>query len=129
MLLCQKVCMVKAMIFPVVMDGCENWTIRKAKHQRTDVFQLWCWRRFFRVPLIARRSNQSILKQISPEYALERLMLPKPQTSHNSLLDTSLHSREKKYSSTHQNTDTSFPNQETLTRHLYKPTHSEEMPQ
>ena len=70
-----KVRIVKAMVFPVVLCGCENWTIRKAKHQRTDVFQLWCWRRFFRVPLIARRSNQSILKQISPEYSLEGLML------------------------------------------------------
>ena len=70
-----KVRLVTAMVFPVVLCGCENWTIRKAKHQRTDVFQLWCWRRFFRVPLIARRSNQSILKQISPEYSLEGLIL------------------------------------------------------
>ena len=70
-----KVRLVRAMVFPVVLCGCENWTIRKAKHQRTDVFQLWCWRRFFRVPLIARRSNQSILKQISPEYSLEGLIL------------------------------------------------------
>ena len=70
-----KVCLVKAMVFPVVMYGCESWTIKKAEHQRTDAFELWCWRRLLRVPWTARRSNQSILKEISPEYSLERLML------------------------------------------------------
>ena len=70
-----KVHPVKAMVFPVVMYGCENWTIKKAEHQRTDAFKLWCWRRFFRVPWTARRSNQSILKEISPEHSLEGLML------------------------------------------------------
>ena len=70
-----KVCLVKAMVFPVVMYGCEGWTINKAEHQRTDAFELWCWRRLLRVPWTARRSNQSILKEISPEYSLEGLML------------------------------------------------------
>ena len=70
-----KVHLVKAMVFPVVMYGCESWTIKKAEHQRTDAFKLWCWRRFLRVPWTARRSNQSILKGISPEYSLEGLML------------------------------------------------------
>ena len=70
-----KVCRVKAMVFPVVMNGCESWTIKKAKHQRIDAFELWCWRRFLRVPWTARRSNQSILKEINPEYSLEGLML------------------------------------------------------
>ena len=70
-----KVHLVKAMIFPVVMCGCESWTIKKAECQRIDAFELWCWRRFLRVPWIARRSNQSILKEISPEYSLEELML------------------------------------------------------
>ena len=70
-----KVCLVKAMVFPVVMYGYESWTIRKAKHQRNDAFELWCWRRLLRVPLTAKRSNQSILKEISPEYSLEGLML------------------------------------------------------
>ena len=70
-----KVCLVKAMVFPVVMYGCENWTIKKAEHQRTDAFELWCWRRLLRVPWTARRSNHSILKEISPEYSLEGLML------------------------------------------------------
>ena len=70
-----KVCLVKAMIFPVVMYGCESWTIRKAECQRIDSFELWCWRIFLRVPWTARRSNQSILKEISPEYSLEGLML------------------------------------------------------
>ena len=70
-----KVCLVKAMVFPVVMYGCESWTIKKAEHQRTDAFELWCWRRCLRVPWTARRSNQSILKEISPEYSLEGLML------------------------------------------------------
>ena len=70
-----KVCLVKALVFPVVMYGCESWTIKKAECQRTDDFELWCWRRLLRVPWIARRSNQSILKEISPEYSLEGLML------------------------------------------------------
>ena len=69
-----KVHLVKPMVFPVVMYGCENWTIKKAEHQRIDAFELWCWRRLLRVPWIARRSNQSILKEISPEYSLEGLM-------------------------------------------------------
>ena len=70
-----KVYLVKAMVFPVVMCGCESWTIKKAEHRRIDAFELWCWRRLLRVPWTARRSNQSILKQISPEYSLEALML------------------------------------------------------
>ena len=67
--------LVKAMVFPVVMYGCESWTIKKAECQRIDAFQLWCWRRLLRVPWTARRSNQSILKEISPEFSLEGLML------------------------------------------------------
>ena len=70
-----KVYLVKAMVFPVVMYGCESWTIKKSEHQRIDAFELWCWRRLLRVPWTARRSNQSILKEISPEYSLEGLML------------------------------------------------------
>ena len=70
-----KVYLVKAMVFPVVMYGCESWTIKKAECQRIDAFELWCWRRLFRVPCTARRSNQSIVKEISPEYSLEGLML------------------------------------------------------
>jgi len=70
-----KVHLVKAMVFPVVMYGCESWTIKKAEHWRIDAFELWCWRRLLRVPWTARRSNQSILKEISPEYSLEGLML------------------------------------------------------
>ena len=70
-----KVCLLKAMVFPVVMYGCERWTIKKAERQRIDAFELWCWRRLLRVPRTARRSNQSILKEISPEYSLEGLML------------------------------------------------------
>ena len=70
-----KVHLVKVMVFPVVMYGCESWTIKKAEHQRIDAFELWCWRRLLRVPWAARRSNQSILKEISPEYSLEGLML------------------------------------------------------
>ena len=70
-----KIHIVKAMVFPVVMHGCENWTIKKSEHQRNDAFELWCWRRLLRVPWTARRSNQSILKDISPEYSLEKLML------------------------------------------------------
>ena len=70
-----KVQLVKAMIFPVVMYGCESWTIKKAERQKIDAFGLWCWRRLLRFPWSARRSNQSILKEISPEYSLEGLML------------------------------------------------------
>ena len=70
-----KVCLVKALVFPVVMYGCESWTIKKAERQRVDAFELWCWRRLLRVPWTARRSNQSILKEISPECAREGLML------------------------------------------------------
>ena len=70
-----KVRLAKAMVFPVVVYGCESWTIKKAEHQRIDAFELWCWRRLLRVPWTARRSNQSILKEISPEYSLEGLML------------------------------------------------------
>ena len=70
-----KVRLVKAMVFPVVMYGCESWTVKKAECQRTDAFELWCWRRFLRVPWTERRSNQSMLKEISPEYSLEGLML------------------------------------------------------
>ena len=67
--------LVKAMVFPVVMYGCESWTIKKIEHRRIDVFELWCWRRLLRVPWTARRSNQSMLKEISPDYSLEGLML------------------------------------------------------
>ena len=70
-----KVHLVKTMVFPVAMYGCESWTVKKAEHRRIDAFQLWCWRRLLRVPWIARRSNQSILKEISPECSLEGLML------------------------------------------------------
>ena len=70
-----KVCLVKAMVFLVAMYGYKSWTIRKAEHQRIDAFELWCWRRLLRVPWTERRSNQSILKEISPEYSLEGLML------------------------------------------------------
>ena len=70
-----KVHLVKAMVFPVVMCGCENWTIKKAEHQRIDLFELWCWRRLLRVPWTARRSNRSILKEISPGISLEGMML------------------------------------------------------
>ena len=70
-----KVCLVNAMVFAVVMYACESWTIKKAECQRIDAFELWCWRRLLRVPWTARRSNQSVLKEISPEYSLEGLML------------------------------------------------------
>ena len=70
-----KVHLVKSMVFPVVMYGCESWTIKKAEHRRIDVFELWCWRRLLRVPWTEMRSNQSTLKEISPEYSLEGLML------------------------------------------------------
>ena len=70
-----EVHLVKAMVFPVVMYGCESWTVKKAERQRIDAFELWCWRRLFRVPWTARRSNQSILKEISPGISLEGMML------------------------------------------------------
>ena len=70
-----KICLVKAMVFPVVMYGCESWTVKKGKHRRIDAFELWCWRKFLRVPWTARRSNQSILKETSPGCSLEGLML------------------------------------------------------
>ena len=70
-----KVCIVKAMVFPLVMYGCESWTVKKAEHQRIDAFELWCWRRPLRVPWSAKRSNQSILREINPDYSLEGLML------------------------------------------------------
>ena len=70
-----KVCLVKAMVFPIVMYGCESWTVKKAEHRRIDAFEPWCWRRLLRVPWTARRSNQSILKEISPGCSLEGLML------------------------------------------------------
>ena len=76
-----KVCLVKAMVFPVVMYGCESWTVNKAERQRIDAFELWCWRRLLRVPWTARRFNQSILKEISPGFLLERMML-KPKLQH-----------------------------------------------
>ena len=75
MTLLTKIYLIKAMVFPVVMYRCESWTIKKAEHQRIDTFELWCWRRLLRVPWTARRSNQSILKEISSEYSLEGLML------------------------------------------------------
>ena len=70
-----KVCLVKAMVFPVIMYGCERWTVKKAEHRGIDAFELWCWRRLLRVPWTARRSNQSILKEISPRISLEGMML------------------------------------------------------
>ena len=70
-----KVCIVKAMVFPVVTYSCESWTVKKAEHQRIDAFKLWCWRRLLKVPWTARRSTQSILREINPEYSLEGLML------------------------------------------------------
>ena len=70
-----KVCLVKAMVFPVVMYGCESWTVKKSEHRRIDAFELWCWRRLLRVPWTARRSNQSILKEISPGNSLQGMML------------------------------------------------------
>ena len=70
-----KVCLVKAMVFPVVMYGCENWTVKKAEYRRIDAFELWCWKRLLRVPWTARRSNQSILKEINPGFSLEGMML------------------------------------------------------
>ena len=81
-----KVRLVKAMVFPVVMYGCESWTVRKAEHQRTDTFELWCWRGLLRVLWTARRSNQSILKEISPEHSLEGLMLKRKLQSFGHLM-------------------------------------------
>ena len=77
-----KICIVKAMVFPVVMYGYKNWIIKKTEHQRTDAFELWCWRKLLRVPWTARRSNQSILKEINPEYSLKGLMLKLQYCSH-----------------------------------------------
>ena len=77
-----KVHLVKAMVFPVIMYGCESWTVKKAECRRIDAFELWCWRRFLRGPWTARRSNQSILKEISPEYSLERLVLKLQYSGH-----------------------------------------------
>ena len=74
-MLYKGVCIAKAMVFPVVMYGCENWTTKKAECQRVDAFELWCWRRLLKVPWETRRSNQSILKEINPEYSLEGLIL------------------------------------------------------
>ena len=74
-ILLTKVHTVKAVVFPVVMNGCKSWTIKKAEHRRTDAFELWCWRRLLRLPWTVRKSNQSILKEINPEYSLEGLML------------------------------------------------------
>uniref|UniRef100_A0AC11DX37 Uncharacterized protein n=1 Tax=Ovis aries TaxID=9940 RepID=A0AC11DX37_SHEEP len=78
----RKVHLVKAMVFPVVVYGCESWTIKKIEYQRINAFELWCWRRLLRVPWMARRSNQSILKEISPEYSLEGLKLKLQYTGH-----------------------------------------------
>ena len=77
-----KVCLVKALVFPIVMYGWESWTIKKAEHQRIDAFELWCWRWLLRIPWIAERSNQSILKEVNPEYSLEGLMLKLQQFAH-----------------------------------------------
>ena len=85
-----KVHQVKAMVFPVVIYGCESWTIKKSKHQWTDAFELWCWRRLLRVPWTARRSNQSILKEISPEYSLGGLMVKLQNFGHMMLSIDSL---------------------------------------
>ena len=81
-----KVCLVKAMVFPMVMYGCESWTIKKAECQGIDAFELWCWRRLLRVPWTSGRSNQSILKEISPEYSLEELMLKLKRQSFGHLM-------------------------------------------
>ena len=81
-----KVHLVKAMVFPVVMYGCKSWTVKEAEHQILDAFELWCWKRLLRVPWTARRSNQLILKEISPEYSLEGLMLKHIILAHSHLL-------------------------------------------
>ena len=86
-----KVHLVKAMVFPVVMYGCESWTVKKAEHRRIDAFELWCWRRLFRVPWTARRSNQSILKEISPVISLEGTMLDSILKSRDITLSTKVH--------------------------------------
>ena len=86
-----KVCLVKTMVFPVVMYGCENWIIHKAEGQRIDAFELWCWRRLLRVPWTARRTNQSILKEMSPEYSLEGLMLKLKLQNFDHLLKKLIH--------------------------------------
>ena len=86
-----KVRLVKAMVFPVVMYGCESWTIKKAKHGRIDAFELWCWRRLLRVPWTAKRSNQCILKEISSEYSLEGLMLKLKLQYFGHLIQTLIH--------------------------------------
>ena len=85
-----KVCLVKAMVFPVVMYGCENWTIKKAEQGRIDAFELWCWRRLLSVPWTARRSNQNILKEVSPEYSMEELMLKLKLQYLNHLMEKNL---------------------------------------
>ena len=84
-----KICLVKAMVFTVVMYGCESWTIKKVEHRRIDVFELWCWIRLLRVPWTARRSNQTILKEINPEYSLEGLMLKLKLQSFSHLMQRS----------------------------------------
>ena len=81
-----KVCLVKATVFPVVMYGCASWTVTKAEHQRIDAFEVWCWRRLLRVPWTVRGSKQSILKEISPEYSLEGLMLTLKRQSFGHLM-------------------------------------------
>ena len=78
----KKFCVVKTMVFLVVMYGCESWTIKKAEHRRIDAFELWCWRRLLRVPWTARRSSQSVLREINPEYLLEGLMLKRQYYGH-----------------------------------------------
>ena len=85
-----KVRIVKAVVFPVVTYGCASWTVKKAEHQRIDAFELWCWRRLLKVPWIARRSNQSILREINPEYSLEGLMLKLQYFDHLMRRDDSL---------------------------------------
>ena len=77
-----KICLVKVMVFPVVIYGCESWTIKKADHQRIDAFKLWCWKRLLRVPWIAKRSNQSVIKEINPEYSLEELKQMQRELTH-----------------------------------------------
>ena len=86
-----KVCLVKAMVFPVVMYGYESWTIKKTECRKIDAFELWCWRRLLRVPWTARRSNQSILKEISPEYSLEGVMLKLKLQSFGQLIEELTH--------------------------------------
>ena len=86
-----KVCLVKALVFPIVIYGCERWTVKKAECRRFDAFELWCWRRLLRVPWTAERSNQSILKKISPEYSLEGLMLKLKLQSFDHLMKELIH--------------------------------------